>query len=202
MVRSILPSMMAEGVMDAVQARLNLKDSEVKRMLKQVPAVGECAFNDAALSALQARLDLTDAELKAVVLRLPQVLCYDDYEAAMAPSLDAVQARLQLTDAELGFMVKKLPQMIGLDYAVDIEPSIVAVQQKDGLTDEALKEALLAKPSELLKAGVVVRGGTVGPKGKAARSGEAKMMADGEAPDQATSDERRRGRVGQHHSCG
>jgi len=186
--RCMSSSMMAGGALDAVRARLTLKDSEVKRILKQVPAVGDCSFNDAALTALQTRLSLSDAELKAIVLRLPQVLCYDDYDTSMAPSLDAVQARLQLTDSELAFMVKKLPQMIGLDFASAIEPNLAAVQQEGGLTVAALKETLLARPSELLKAGVVVRGGTVGPKGKAARSGTTTMMADAKVFDEAKSE--------------
>ena len=177
------PSMMADSIVDAIQARLNLKDSEMKRMLKQVPAVADCDFNDDALSALQARLSLSEAELKAVVQRLPQVLCYNDYAAMMAPSLDAVQARLQLADAELAYVVKKLPQMIGLDYATAIEPSLAAMQQEGGLTDEELKATVLERPSELLKAGVVVRGGTVGPKGKAARAGKTTMIVNDEAPD-------------------
>jgi len=154
----------------AIQDCFGLKDAELKRMLKQVPSVKSYAFDAASLTALQQRLGLTDAELKAAVLRLPQVLG-DNYEQTLAPSLASLQSQLALSDAELGFLVKKLPQLLGLDFEASIAPSLEALQRKDGgLTGESLKEAILSKPANLLKVGVVVRGGSAGSKGRAARA--------------------------------
>jgi len=161
----------------AIRETVGLKDAEVRRILKQVPAIRSYDFDAASLKALQQRLGLTDKELKAIVLRLPQVLG-DNYEDTIAPGLSALQLRLALSDAELSFLVKKLPQMLGLDFEALISPSLDALQQEAGLTDKELKEAVLSKPADLLKAGVVVRGGSLGPKGKAARTAIGEDAAD------------------------
>lgn len=158
-----------EATLLAVQERVGLKESEVRRILKQVPDVKGYSFDGGSLTALQNRLDLTDAELKAVVLRLPQVLG-ESFEATLEPSLVAVQDRLQLSDEELSFVVKKLPQILGLDFKQAIEPCLRNMQEKLKVSDAELKAEVLAKPAELLKAGLVVRGGTKGPKGKAAQA--------------------------------
>jgi len=170
----------------AIQETVGLKDAEVRRILKQVPAIRSYDFDAASLKALQQRLDLTDVELKAVVLRLPQVLG-DNYEDTIAPGLSALQLRLALSDDELSFLVKKLPQMLGLDFEASIAPSLDALQQEGDLTDEELKEAVLSKPADLLKAGVVVRGGSLGPKGKAARDAMGEDGADPSASPSAPS---------------
>ena len=101
---------------------------------------------------------MSAAELKAVVLRLPQLIG-DNYELALAPSLDRLQARLGLADEQMRFIVTKCPQLLGLEYEVEIAPKLDALSERLRCASDAeLAESLLQKPSDLLKAGVEVRG--------------------------------------------
>ena len=73
--------------------------------------------------------------------------------------LDSLEARLGLSDEQLRLIVIKLPQMLGLDFEEEIAPKLDALSERLGCaSDEELAARLLDKPSELLKAGIEVRG--------------------------------------------
>ena len=66
---------------------------------------------------------------------------------------------LGLDDAQTRSLVTKVPQLLGLSYEAEVAPKLDALSDRLGCASDAeLAKQLLAKPSELLKAGIEVRG--------------------------------------------
>jgi hypothetical protein len=138
-------------VCDGLKQRLDLDDTELKKIVLARPTVLGLRFDDRvspALDALQRRLGLSDAELRKVVVRLPTVLGYS-VEANLAPKLTALEARLALSPEELRKIIVAQPSLLGLNFEKNIAPKLDFFMGAISLSTEEVRDRVVRMPAIL-----------------------------------------------------
>ena len=96
-----------------LQLRLGLVDSELNKLVRELPQLLYMPKLGERLDFLQARLRRDNASFKKTVLRAPKILLLG-VKGDVAPALDWLQQRLVLTDQQLNRIIKSVPAIVNL----------------------------------------------------------------------------------------
>ena len=113
-------------------ARLDLKESEMKKMAQKQPDILKYQTKEnfaPKLEYLQTRLLLDDNSLRKMILSAPNILAFSIKES-IEPKLDWLQQRLDLENAEVSKMIQKCPALCSCSVDANLGPTLDWLQQR------------------------------------------------------------------------